>query len=211
MPQRMDVLDRIAIATGAEHAIADGDRAALLVPASAASYRRYLAAIFAFESRVETSLAQVHELTIKFLVSHLRSGRLAQDLFALGIDPLERLILARSIAVPKFASPAEAIGWLFVIERHALAHAELRARLASLIPDEIRVGGSYLATTPHRGELASLLERRLTTPELVATAVDAAHAAFSAQHAWLAEARTVCASETPRAHARAQTPAALSP
>src|SRR5687768_11213753 len=78
-----------------------------------ASYRTYLASLYAFRVPFEAALVARSSLEFQFLKPRLHAGKLAADLIALRVGPAEYRILARTFPIPAF-DPIEALGWLYV-------------------------------------------------------------------------------------------------
>jgi heme oxygenase len=171
--------------TRTDHATANADLFRMLDRPTPASYRRFLAAIYHFEYAFEAKLVYCSELSISFIATRLRSGLLADDLGALGIDASIFDVFADHIERPRFADAAEALGWIYAIQRNTLAHAGLHRALASRLPDTLSRASRYLtayaATVLQRWqELGTHLEHHADAPRVV----EAAREAFAQQHRW---------------------------
>lgn len=185
------MLARLALETRVHHAPADADRLALLDAASPALYRTFLEAIYAFETRYERALIQTPHLEPRIIRACTRTHLLRNDLRALGATE-EALAELPIPVLPPFRSEAQALGWVYVVERNTLLHGLLRRHLWKVLPRDISRGGSYLAAhaSPGTHYRALGLEideaARRTNPSLV---VDAAVEAFAGQRLWFARSR----------------------
>src|SRR5688572_11378552 len=113
------MLQRLSTDTSPHHANADADRLAAMDVATRAEYRTFLARVYGFESAVEDAMSKTLAPEPDVLHDRIKMDRLRQDLEALGLTRTEiaRLPVA---ATPRFRSHAQALGWLFVLERHTL-------------------------------------------------------------------------------------------
>lgn len=187
------MLVRLALDTRAHHATADGDRLALLERATAARYRAFLATVYGFEARFEEVFASAPNIDAALVAARAKRDLLAADLEGLGIaDPAS---LPACIAIPRFRTPAQAMGWLYVVERNTLLHGLLRRHLAMVIPDEMARASRYLGAygdTPgarHRdlGFALDVLGSR--GPTIPSQLVAAANDAFRCQRIWFVQQR----------------------
>jgi heme oxygenase len=173
--------------THALHHGADADRLALRGGAiSALTYRQFLSRIYGFESAVETSFALTRGLgELIELDARTHVGRLARDLIGLGItDPSE---LPRLHPILPFPSIADALGWMYAVDRNTAVHGRLLEQLRARIPDVLAIAGSYLADT-RGGDLEQAISTYARTPSVIAQLVDAAKHAFTRQRQWYAHA-----------------------
>ncbi|MBA3820276.1 MAG: hypothetical protein H0X17_15395 [Deltaproteobacteria bacterium] len=188
------ILIRLALETRAWHGPADAQRLQLLEYATPVMYRDFLEAVYGFELRCEEAFLLAADVDPRFLRPRLKMARLRDDLVALGATEHELAAIPRAEEVPAFTSPAQAMGWLYAIERNTLLHGLLRRHLARLLPVEIERASTYLASYDEPGagamyrELGTALEvtaRLAITPGQI---VEAACEAFDAQHRWFASA-----------------------
>lgn len=186
------MLVRIARETKPHHASADADRLALLdEPApTREQYLAFLESVYAFEVPYELALVQTPGLDPRILRHRSKSARLHNDLLALGASDADLGELPRP-AIPMFRSEAQALGWLYVVERNTLLHGLMRRHLGRAIPTVIERAGAYLAAYESPGtryrELGVDLDaaaRRAMPGEIIG----AAHAAFACQRFWFAHA-----------------------
>lgn len=186
-------LARLEQETRVHHAAADNDRITLLTsPSSLEAYRRFLASVYGFESPVEAAVQMTPGLA-DVLDLRERSGPklLRSDLVALGIaDPGA---LPRCTSVVPFRAAAEALGWLYVLERDSMLHGVLRRHLEHRLGDSFARACAYLAGNERAAgvrmrELGRALDRVARAPAVADRVVDAACAAFRCQRAWFARA-----------------------
>lgn len=198
------MLVRLALETRTHHAQADADRLVLLEEAQPDRYRAYLCAVFGFESRYEEALVRTPGVDPQLVRTRMKTERLCSDLNALGLTATEIAALPRCQSVPSvFRNAAQALGWMFVVERNTLVHGLLRRHLASRIPDMYR-SCSYLQAygdTPgakyrELGDALALLARGPSTPNQM---VCAANEAFRAQRNWFTSWRQEHARPAPLA------------
>ncbi|MDB4962748.1 MAG: bphO [Myxococcales bacterium] len=158
-----------------------------------AAYRAYLTSLYGFESPFEEALALSGHVALGFVAPRIKTGRIADDLLALGLTAADFVRLSRRQHIDRFSSAAQSLGWLYVIERLTLHHGALRDHLAATLPDELAVAGSYLAaydgdTGDLWRELRLELEHVARSPAAADRMVAAAHEAFACQIAWLEQA-----------------------
>lgn len=187
------MLLRLALETRQHHARADADRIMLMDASCELEYRRHLARIYGFEAPVETALERVPDIEPQVVAARKRADRLRADLTALGmttrqIDQLPRCVVA-------IQSPAQAFGWMFVVERLSLLAGLIRRHLARQLPDTMQVAGAYLGAYDDR---AGALFRALgdacgrhagQNAVEPAAMVAAANRAFHRQRDWFAKLR----------------------
>jgi heme oxygenase len=171
--------------TRTHHARADVERLALLRPnALRDEYVDYLVKLYGFEAPIEEALANAPDLAAVVRYRR-RSELLAADLMTLGKNP----VALRSIDPPAIASLAEALGWLYVVERGRLMHGILHRHLAKVLRTEVSTAGCYLASHigsagARRHELGVALDR-VARSVLTAQVISAtAHAAFRRERRW---------------------------
>jgi len=182
------MLLRLGLETQQHHAVADADRIAVMEASSPADYRAQLARILGFEAPVESALA--HLLEAALLRERTKAHWLRRDLMALGLEAQAVECIPRYPA--RITSIAQALGWLFVIERHTLMSGLIRRQLEHRFDQLLCGATSYLAAcgdTPG-ARFRSLCEaldehgsQHATHPTLI---VAAACEAFRAQRQWYA-------------------------
>ncbi len=185
------ILIRLALETRGHHGVADAQRLVLLEDATLDSYQDFLGMVLGFESAYERALVVAPGIDPKLIRQRVKTSRIRHDLLSLGASDAELDALPTCVT-PVFRTAAEALGWVYVVERNTLLHGLLRRHLATMLPDAMEHASSYLAAygdSPgeHYRELAPALEeaaRQAITPGEIATA---AHAAFEAQRLWFGQ------------------------
>jgi heme oxygenase (biliverdin-IX-beta and delta-forming) len=124
------------------------------------------------------------------LKERTKAGYLAQDLMALGLRPSVIAELPQCLAVPQFRGAAEALGWMYVVERKTLAHSVMRRHLLTRLPREMRNSSTYLSS--YAGVVGSRWRKFGATLDDVAhmreianRVLDAANEAFRVQRRWI--------------------------
>jgi heme oxygenase len=182
-------LARLGLETRAFHADADALWQGLMVPEITSSqYLDTLIRVFGFEGPIEAALAYTPRLELVIDVhERFRAGFIAQDLLALGMRPGEISLLPQCVVAP-FASPLEALGWMYVVERAILLHAQVHRHIHVRMPqarDACVYLGATGATLPARWqELGNRIERAIRTPRMLDDVVNGAHAAFRCWIDW---------------------------
>jgi heme oxygenase (biliverdin-IX-beta and delta-forming) len=185
------MLMRLNVETRAQHP--DADWPWLDVMAAGGSRVRYidhLVAVYGFEAPVEAALALTPHLSeIISLRPRARSGFIVEDLLALGITASKLARTPQCREILPFRDPAEALGWLYVIERSTLLHEAVRQHLTARMPSVS--SWSYLSAyrgiaTQRWQELGQALDAFAITPTSGDAIVEAAHLAFDRQRAWFA-------------------------
>ena len=180
------MLLRLGLETQQHHATADTDRIALMESASVVDYRSHLARIYGFEAPVETALTTI--LDAALVRDHMKAHWLRQDLRTLGLttDMIDHL----PHNAARFSSAPQALGWLFVIERHSLVSGliarQLSHRFGDGLPDAMAYLSAYGETPGARFRSLCLaidqiaVEHAVNPTQIVAAACDA----FRAQRQW---------------------------
>jgi heme oxygenase len=189
-------LVRLNLETRAYHEAADAGWRALMTPqVTRRQYVDHLIRVSGFEGALEAALAYTRNLELALDVhERFRAGFIAQDLLALGFRPSEIARLPQCLIAP-FASPVEALGWVYVSERATLLHGEVRRHLGVHLP-EVNDACVYLAATEHHvGERWQDLGRRLDhavrSPRMFDEMLAGAHAAFRAWGEWSRRAESL--------------------
>ncbi len=187
------VLARLDRETRQRQASADNDRLLLMTSSATPElYRNFLVRVFGFEAAVETMLHMTPGLDdVVDLRSRAHVRLLKSDLAALAVTSVAHLPRCRSV-VP-FACHADALGWMYVVERNVLLHGVLRRHLASRLPEQLASAGAYLtgnerALGARLRELGEALDAIARAPGMADRVVAAAHAAFRSQRHWFADA-----------------------
>lgn len=183
------MLVRVALETRTHHAAADEDRLTALDVETVDTYRAFLTRIYGIEVEVEAALAKVTDLDAAFVRDRAKAARLQQDLVVLGMTP-DDIIPLPKVSTITIRSAAQALGWMFVLERHALLSGLIRRHVVRALGDDILPATSYLAAygdTPgarFRAFGAALCAYAHT--HAPASIVLAANEAFRAQRQWYA-------------------------
>ena len=123
-----------------------------------------------------------------------RAGLIAQDLLGLGLSPSQLTILPQCDSITPFTDLAEALGWLYVIERSTLLHDGVRRHLIERLP-ELAGACAYLSqydgrVNEHWLTFGRMLDRVGSAHEVAHTIVTAAHNAFDVAQRWFSNARS---------------------
>ncbi len=187
------VLARLDRDTRQRHASADNDRLVLMsTTVTPELYRAFLVRVFGFEAAVETMLHMTTGLDdVVDLRSRVHVRLLKSDLAALALTSVAHVPRCRSV-IP-FACHADALGWMYVVERNMLLHGVLRRHLESRLPEQLATAGAYLAGNERNAgarlrELGEALDAIARPPVMADRVVAAAHAAFRSQRHWFADA-----------------------
>jgi heme oxygenase len=190
------MLARLKEETRTHHVDADAARLApLSTPTSVAGYASYLSRIWGLEAVIEQALSSTAELPLVIDPrGWSRAHWILDDLVALGVELSRAAELPRCTAVAPLRSIAEALGWMYVMERNAPLHGIVRRHLARRMPGQMNVAGTYLATTealaPQRLRvLGDALDEVARTASAGDRIVEIAHRAFGVQQRWLRLAR----------------------
>jgi heme oxygenase len=183
------MLARLSRETKQHHHVADNDRMALLgASAQPALYASFLTRIYGFEAPVEAALLLTNGLEHWVDMrdrTHLRLLR--ADLCSLGVtDPGS---VERCSTVFPFRHPAEALGWMYVVERNVLLHGVIERHLRVRMPDVLKAAGSYLVGQQRSNglrlrDLGTAMDRIAKDAAGGERIVASAKAAFRMQHAW---------------------------
>jgi heme oxygenase len=186
------MISRLDQETRAHHADADADCDVLFLPDLAASdYLLYLVRQYGFEAPLESSLAMTPGLELMLdLKERFRAGFIAADLLALGLRPGEVAELAQCMVIPHFRGAAEALGWLYVVERATLTHSVVRGHLSARLPDEMSRASAYLSR--YAGvvgmrwrQFGQALDAIARTSAIADVVIESARDAFRAQRRWV--------------------------
>jgi heme oxygenase len=151
-------------------------------------YAKQLCTTYGFEAPFEAACAYTPGLSQTIdLRGRARAGLLAQDLLSLGWKPAEITAMqTRSIA--PFQDPAEALAWMYVVERPTLLFEQVRFQLTARFTDLVRAT-TYLGAYEHQAsrkwaDLGSALDRLCTSDKVRERVTSAAVDAFEALIAW---------------------------
>lgn len=184
-------LMRLDLETRPYHPAADASWRALLVDdVSEEDYAAQLARACGFEGPIEAALAYTPGLrSVMNVRRRQRSGLVAEDLLALGLEPAE---IARLpvLSIAPFATPRQALGWLYVVERMTVVHAIVREHLLAYLPHASRALTYLSAHEASLGsrwlDLAAALERVAPNEVALDEVVVAALAGFRCAIDWYA-------------------------
>jgi heme oxygenase len=183
----MALIDELGVETEKYHAAVEEEL--LLRSPTPVDYRRYLTRMYGFVLPLERAI-----LSTPRIEQHApprwfhKHELLRRDLAGARLTP-EQIGELPLCEVPVFGSPAEALGWAYVIERSALKHGELYRHLAWIIPGTIAFSSFYLKCYVGMvGEVwrsfGSTLEVFETDFAARARLFDAAGAAFRCLRQW---------------------------
>jgi heme oxygenase (biliverdin-IX-beta and delta-forming) len=183
------MLVRIGLDTRAHHATADADRLKVLDVAGPAQYASYLARVHGYEAPVEAAVAALPDMLVH--LTRPKAGQLRRDLLALGLTDPDLAALPRCGSIGAMSSRAQALGWLYVLERNTLITGLLRRHLTHRMPAEMKAASAYLsASSVAPGARLRALGEALAVeaehgPHAIAEIVAAANEAFRCQRHWL--------------------------
>jgi heme oxygenase len=180
------MLSALDAATRDCHPAADAPWQALLRRELAAQdYQDHLVAVYGFEAPVEAALALTPRLgLLTDLRARARASWIVQDLLGLGLRPAKLARLPQCAAILPFRDPAEALGWLYVVERSSLNHDAFAHAVARALPDAPL---AYLSTRGFEARhvaLSAALERAAVDIPSRDRVIAAAREAFDAQRTW---------------------------
>jgi heme oxygenase len=191
MPHVSWMIERLHTATRAMHTDADADFDVLFgEQTTQGDYLLFLTRQYGFEAPLEAALATTPNLDLMIdLYERQKSQLLAQDLLAVGVHPNALAAMPQCLRVPQFRGAAEALGWMYVIERATLAHAVIRRHLTTRLPKAMREASSYLqAYAGNIGsrwrEFGNVLDDVARHPAIADRIVSAALDAFRTQRRW---------------------------
>ena len=182
------MLVRLALETRQHHAEADADRLALMEVRAASEYRAFLARIYGFEVAVETAVEHLPEPDRTFFLTRAKRGQLINDLVALGMSEVEIEMLP--VCGVRITSVAQALGWMFVVERQSLLAGLISRHLERTCPAWIARAGSYLGLYAEstgarfRAFGAACCEHVKRSSAQPGPIASAANEAFRVQHKW---------------------------
>jgi heme oxygenase len=151
-------------------------------------YIDHLIRVSGFEGALEAALAYTRNLELALDVhERFRAGFIAQDLLALGYRPAEIARLPQCLIAP-FASPVEALGWVYVSEHATLLHDEVRRYLGVHLP-EVKDACVYLSATQRHvsvrwQDLGRRLDHAVRSPRMFDEMLAGSYAGFRAWSEW---------------------------
>lgn len=186
------MIDRLNQETSVFHSDSERDIDLLFRPhVSVGDYRDFLVRSYGFEAPLESALALSSSLDMMLdLRGRARAGLIAQDLMRLGLKPAAVAELPMCMNVPQFRGTAEALGWMYVVERGALAHAIIRRHLMTLLPDAMVTASSYLQSAggllgARWRQFGAALDEVAQHPAVADRIVTSAGDAFRCQRRWM--------------------------
>jgi heme oxygenase len=151
-------------------------------------YIHQLTVTYGFASAFEAACSYTPGVTAALdLRGRSRSILIAQDLLALGwsVDDVKTI---RCCSLPPFQDAAEALAWMYVVERPTLIYADVRDELTGRFVDLERATaylGAYEGHASKRwAELGIALDRLCASDKVCKRVVEAARAAFHALIDW---------------------------
>lgn len=186
------MVDRLHAETRIHHADVDADLDLLFRPdANATAYMLFLMRVYGFESPLEAAFAMTPGLdpVIDMRGRH-KAGLIAQDLLALGLRASDIRDLPQCLTIPQFRGVAEALGWMYVVERTTLAHSVIRRHLGTRLPNEMQHASAYLSA--YAGsvgkrwrEFGAALDAIARLPAIAERVISSANEAFRCQRTWI--------------------------
>jgi len=185
------MVERLTTETRAHQANADSLFDLLFADdVSTAHYLVFLRRTYGFEAALEAMLSTTPNLGLMIDLHERAKGTyLAQDMLALGLRPHAIAQLPQCLDIPHFLGAAEALGWMYVVERMTLAHSVVRRHLLTKLPREMHYASSYFQC--YSGvvglrwrEFGSKLDDIASQKAIADRIVAAAHEAFACQHRW---------------------------
>jgi heme oxygenase len=186
------MIERLNRDTRVHHAQADGDLDVLFRPdAKSSHYMLFLMRVYGFEGPLESALASTPGLELVLdLRDRSKTLLIAKDLRALSLSAVEIGDLPQCPAIPQFRGAAEALGWMYIVERMTLAHSVIRRHLLTRLPLEMEIASAYLrsyegvAGTRWR-QFGVTLDEVAEQPAIADRIVDAACEAFRGHRRWI--------------------------
>ena len=190
MQNPSSMLTRLNMETRGEHSLADAPWLDLMgLEVTRARYLGHLVAIYGYEAPIETALALTPRINMLLpLRERCRSGLIVQDLLALGMSPSSIARLPQCTVTVPFRDPAEALGWMYVVERATLLHDAVRRYLEGRLPGGT---GTYEYLSAYQGvastrwlELGRVLDEVAAASQAADLIVAATHTAFRCLRDW---------------------------
>jgi heme oxygenase len=183
------MLSRLNRETRQYHHVADGNRLAMLSAAvDQIRYAGFLTRIYGFEAPLEAAIQMTDGLDQWLDPRDRTHPRLLRaDLQMLGVsDPNQ---FPRCPTIFPFRHAAEALGWIYVVERNTLLHGVIERHLRARMPEVLKRAGSYLSGQQRSNglrlrDLGNAVDRIARDPECADRVVLGAKAAFRVQHSW---------------------------
>lgn len=151
-------------------------------------YAKQLCVSYGFEAPFEAACAYTPGLSqVIDLRGRARAGLVAQDLLMLGWAP-SQITAMHTRDIAPFQDPAEALAWMYVVERPTLMYEAVRQQLTARFTDLVRATtylSAYEGHTSRRwAELGTALDRLCTSDQVRERVTAAANEAFQVQIEW---------------------------
>ena len=184
------LLMKLNMATRQWHADVDDPWLDLLRPnVSRADYFGQLVRTYGFVAPIESAcmytprldhVIDMHQLT--------RAGLIAQDLLALGLTPAQVATIPQCDTITTYSDVAEALGWLYVVERATLLQDGIRRHLLGVLP-ELSQACAYLSAydgraIDHWTAFGHQLDEVATDTAIQDAIIAAAYAGFACVRQW---------------------------
>lgn len=145
-------------------------------------YRLYLFRMYGFHIAAERALAAAGKLTTVIADADLRNNKVAlvaHDLVALGVSRRDLQRLPR-MTVPPLGELADAVGWMYVVERATLDARQIGRHLRKRLPLELQTACAYVScygdeVDTRWRELGEGIEQFASTPQLAERVAAAAN------------------------------------
>lgn len=195
MHEVSSLLARLNVATRHWHARVDEAWLDLLRPnVSRADYLEQLVRAYGFIAPFEGAYKYTPGVgRVLDFRQLMQAGLIAQDLLALGLRPAQVAMLPQCPSITPFRDIAEALGWLYLVERSTLLHDRVRQHVLERLP-ELSDACSYLSqydgrVSEHWRTFGRMLDRVGAKPGVANEVVAAAQAAFATAHHWFRNVR----------------------
>jgi heme oxygenase len=180
---------RLNMSTRRWHADVDESWLELMRPTiDRADYLAHLVRTYGFVGPFESACKYTPELDRHIeLAMFSRAGLVARDILELGVTP-QQVASIETAAITPFKDVAEALGWLYVVERATLLQDGIRRHLVVHLP-EVSAACSYLSAFDgrvgdHWTRFGVTLDRVAEKSGLENEVIDAAHHAFQRVLDW---------------------------
>lgn len=188
---RSTTLARLTVETAVAHRSIDERLFGPLDFPTAAGYRRFLCLLYGFQAPLERAVMTTPGIDLAFVEERCKAARIASDLMALGLTHREFQLLVRRQTIGPFATPAEALGWLYTTERLTLQIEALRIQLLGEMPVVFGLASQFISSNQHvadiRWRLFGAYLDRVARDHGVDAIVAGARAGLASLESWLAE------------------------
>jgi heme oxygenase len=148
-------------------------------------YQDHLVLVYGFEAPVEAALALTPRMSLLVdLRARARASWIVQDLLSLGLRPAKLARMPQCTAIVPFHDPAEALGWLYVVERSTASHEALAHAVARWLPTAPLTFLSSRGVVARREALNAALEHVAVDDETRERVIAAAREAFACHREW---------------------------